>query len=438
MNAPNTYEGNAYFRPASAEEECLYQFLRESVQTWPPDKVLDDFYQLFFRGRLPRHEPIISALMVIVNSSQADYFHFILNRCCHILINYWQLYPHFQPAVPKLIDLFERLTESRPQSYERSGNRLQSLLTHFVTTDQFLKLQRLGRVISRNSENSLGQLINRYPYLYEHCLLSEDSSYEHIQTVKHFKKRIQRHFEIDMSRYLTAELRQDRQRRDQEPLIWTPHQGAHSQRTGKNPTFLPNQELSQALFTFAGPIEPGGLSGRDYSRRAFNQVMQASNYGNFKEGLFQYLTASIDTSYGRQQFNKRLEERLMTTLPQCRDQRPSESLLLRTSCQLLNFMVVENTRNPEHYVFVDLITNLGATTTVRLLLRLVLLCGKVRPYLEKRLSVLFSHYESFTRAGVPWLVTALENLHLALTLNFGKLDISAFMPLVSPKAHRMT
>jgi len=54
----------------------------------------------------------------------------------------------------------------------------------------------------------------------------------------------------------------------------------------------------------------------------------------------------------------------------------------------------------------------------------VLICGKVKPYLEKRLAILFGHYEFSTREGVVWLVKALENVNLALTTNFGKVDVS--------------
>ncbi len=36
-----------------------------------------------------------------------------------------------------------------------------------------------------------------------------------------------------------------------------------------------------------------------------------------------------------------------------------------------------------------------------------------------------NHYESFTCAGVPWLVKMLENMQLALSVHFGKVDLSS-------------
>jgi len=75
-------------------------------------------------------------------------------------------------------------------------------------------------------------------------------------------------------------------------------------------------------------------------------------------------------------------------------------------------------------VFIDLISNLGPTQTTGLLLKIVLICHKVKAYLEKRLAILFAHYEFSTRTGVMWLVKALENVNLALSTNFGKVDVS--------------
>jgi hypothetical protein len=86
--------------------------------------------------------------------------------------------------------------------------------------------------------------------------------------------------------------------------------------------------------------------------------------------------------------------------------------------------VVESPQRPNHFIFVDLITNLGATLTIGLLLKIVLLCRKVKPYLEKRFAILFNHYESYTRDGVPWLITSLENLNIALSVHFGAADLS--------------
>jgi hypothetical protein len=148
----------------------------------------------------------------------------------------------------------------------------------------------------------------------------------------------------------------------------------------------------------------------------------APTYQAFKDELYEYLVTSAD--YGKGQFNRKLYDVLQNTLPQCNHQKPSEFLVLRTSSQLLNHLIVESAQKPEHYIFIDMITNMGVTRTVGLLLKLVLMCRKVKPYLEKRLSILFNHYEGFSSDGVPWLVKSLENLQVGFSIHFGKADLS--------------
>lgn len=85
---------------------------------------------------------------------------------------------------------------------------------------------------------------------------------------------------------------------------------------------------------------------------------------------------------------------------------------------------MESSQKPDHYIFIDMITNMGVTRTVGLLLKLVLVCPKVKPHLDKRFSILFNHYEGFSRDQVPWLVKSLESLQVAFSIHFGKADLS--------------
>jgi hypothetical protein len=85
--------------------------------------------------------------------------------------------------------------------------------------------------------------------------------------------------------------------------------------------------------------------------------------------------------------------------------------------------VVENAQCPNHAVFVDLTGNLGITTTISLLLKIVLICRKVKPYLEKQFAVLFKHYETSSQDSVTWLIDSLESLNVAFSINFGSLSL---------------
>jgi hypothetical protein len=187
---------------------------------------------------------------------------------------------------------------------------------------------------------------------------------------------------------------------------------------------LSARELGSALKQFVGKVQ-GNYTYRDVASSFLAHSNQTSSYKEFKEDLYEYLTASIDPAYGKRQFNDRLNAHLKNTLTISDAQKPTEFLILRTCSQLLNFLVVESPQRPHHFIFVDLITNLGATLTVGLLLKIVLLCRKVKPYLEKRFSILFNHYESSTIDGIPWLVQSLENWNIAASVHFGSADLSS-------------
>ncbi|MEC4985429.1 MAG: hypothetical protein SAJ37_08310 [Oscillatoria sp. PMC 1068.18] len=418
---------DCYFRQTSPREEQLYDHLLYCVQTESPKELLDRIRNLFIQGTDYTDSQIRSALLDIVNSKQAEQqFKYILNRCCHILVNRWQMQPHLQTAIPELVDLF---TELPPPGFTsaRGTRRIRSLVKDFTDSEQYLTLRRLAQVVNDKvgtNDNSnyqcVGSLINRYPYLYEYCLLSEDSSYEHQETVRQVQARIQHRFELDISQYVTYQVRR---------ASYSKRRQTSEISSVKNPTLLSDRELGASLKQFVGKVE-NGKTHRDLAENFLTQSHQIPSFRVFKDELYDYLTSSINTKYGQRKFNDRLYNQLKNTLPQSDSQKPDEFLLLRTSSQLLNFLVVESPQRPNHYVFVDLITNIGVTATIVLLLKILLICRKVKPFLEKRFSILFNHYESSTQDGVPWLVKSLENLHLAFSIHFGNADLSCLQQIM--------
>jgi hypothetical protein len=413
---------NNHIRYTTAEEQQLYDHLLYCVQVELPGQLIERFQRLFLDGARYVDPQIWLALEKVAMDKRAEQeFKFVLNRCCHILINRWQMQPQLQGAIPQLVSLFENPPDpKRVQS--RGARRLRQLVQMFTETEQYLTLRRLSQVVSDSAEangsRQVGTLIQRYPYLYEHCLLSEDSSYEHQQTVRQIQARVQRRFELDLSQYVTYQVRRAQAIRSQskEALdrIIQPVQ---------NPTLLSDRELAAALKQYVGKVH-GSNTYRDIAQSFLTHSSQTGSYKEFKDDLYEYLTASIDPAYGKRQFNDRLHTHLINTLPQWDSQKPTEFLVVRTCSQLLNFLVVESPQRPNHFIFVDLITNLGAIFTTGLLLKIVLLCRKVKPYLEKRFAILFNHYESAMRDGVPWLIQSLENLNVALSVHFGSADVS--------------
>ncbi|ACK70431.1 conserved hypothetical protein [Gloeothece citriformis PCC 7424] len=406
------------------QEQLLYDYLLARVRNDTPDNLLEDFRELFIEGRSFKEAHVYAALESLVKAKEAEErFNFCFNRCCHILINRWQMQLDYQYAIPELINLLDNLAPGR-QGVSTTSNRLRILIKDFTLSDHYVKLERLARIIDDKDKNSnsIGTLINRYPYLYDHCLLSDGSSEEHQQTVRQIKRKIEKEYEINLSRYVTYQVR----------LAKLSQQSSTSSgsmgliQPVSNPTLLSDRELSRSMKQYVGRVE-GGYSYKSLSQNFITHSSYTSNYQTFKNDLYDYLVSSFENRRGK--FPQKLYTVLQNTLPDCNSQKPTEFLMLRTSSQLLNYLVVESSQNPQHYVFIDLISNMGVTHTIGLLLKIVLICKKVKPYLEKRFSILFNHYEGFSRDGAPWLVKTLENLQLAFSLNFGKVDISSLQQL---------
>ncbi|MBW4691485.1 MAG: hypothetical protein KME27_06915 [Lyngbya sp. HA4199-MV5] len=415
-------------RHIDQEEQQLYDHLLRLVQFELPSQLIERFRALFVDGVGYPDADIVAAINKIASSKAADQeFRFVLNRCCHILINRWQTRPQLQTAIPELISLFET-TPARPvteYSRARSVRRMRELVKGFVDSEQYVTLRRLSQVMNQAADlhtppahEPIGALIRRYPYLYEHCLLTDGSTYEHQQTIRQLQAKAQRQYEVDLSQYVTYQVRRSQLDRE-----GSAHMGSRVLQPVKNPTLLSDQDLCRALKQFAGKSQSAGTY-RDSAQRFLTHTNQTPTFQSFKDDLYEYMTASVDPEYGRRQFNQQLYSQLKSTLPESNDQKLNDFLIVRTCSQLLNFLVVESPQRPNHFVFVDLISNIGSTLTTGLLLKIVLICRKVKPYLEKRFSILFNHYEFCRRDGVHWLVEAMETLNLALSTNFSTIDLS--------------
>lgn len=404
------------------EEQHLYDHLLECVRVETPDELLRRFRLLFGSGMgYPDHE-VWQSLKKIVDSPFVEKdFKFILNRSSYILINHWLMQPKLHSAIPELVALFD--LESAGPSRSRTSQRLRDLVLAFQNTEQYMALKRLANLVQQTSEWSsssnkpLGTLVRRYPCLYKYNLLTTDSTDEQRRTIRKIKRHMQHQFERDLARYATYKLLNGNSLNG----LTSTHLAQNLQ-SPNNPTLLSDRHLDRALQQFGGKID-GSNTYRDLAQRFLTYSSQGQCYRDFKDDLYAYLVSSIDSKYGRNQFNQRLYSQLQTISPEQDFHQLNDVLLIGTCCKLLNFLVVENAQSPNHAVFVDLTGNLGITTTIGLLLKIVLICRKVKPYLEKQFSILFKHYEACTRDSVIWLIDSLENLNIAFSINFGGLSL---------------
>lgn len=421
---------NHHYHDCYHEQQLIYQHLLKLVQKESLDQMLARFRSLFIeRANYP--EPEILPILDKITASKAapEEFKFFLNRCCHILINYWHMNPLLHRVISDLISLFNTIPTTYKVNNLRSReiSHLRELVKQFVGSEQYLILQRFTQVVNethplakRRDNQPLMTLIRRYPYLYEHYLMTEDSTFEQKETVRHFQSQVQNKFEIDLSQYVTYKVR-----RIQMLQNTTTAEANRILRSVNNPTLLTDSELYTTLKYFVGKVEHGNTY-HESAQQFIKYGGQAANFRNFKNDLYEYLISSVDNSYGKKQFNQKLYKYLQNILPQADEQKVNDLLLMRTCGNLLNFLVVHNKSSPQHFVFLDLISNQGTVPTMGLLLKIVLICRKVKPHLEGKFAILFNHYENSTTNSVSWLVETLEQLNIAFSINFGGIDLSFF------------
>jgi hypothetical protein len=304
--------------------------------------------------------------------------------------------------------------------------RLRQLLQLYLQGDDYIKLKRLNAVLNGDNagkkdtiaEQPLGTLITRYPYLYAHTLVSEERTAENVETIKRVQQNLRQQQETNLSHYLTYQVRRSRLK------VQLGRDVADNLPAVANPTLLSTKDLGMAFGQFAGKAE-GNASYQDLSRSFVSQLQMQPIIKTFKGDLYDYIVSGVDLSYGKRSFNDRLYKIIYNISPDRDYQQLDEIGLLRTCTHVLNHLVVESPRNPQHFIFMDMISNLGAVFTTGLLLKIVLICQKVKPLLESRLSILFNHYENSQCKGVPWLIKSLENWNVAGAIHFGKIDASS-------------
>lgn len=399
----------------SSDEQVIYAHLQSCVETEQPQHLIQRFFNLFIQGGEYPDLAVNLALGRIVDSDLANIeFQYVLNRSCYILINRWRKQPRHQWAIPELINSFEQTPSGLPSCW--TAKRLRSLVKRFIETEQYQALRRLSKVFEEKIEanqkeknDNVEGLISRYPYLYDHCFLTDDSPDEQRQEIREMRMQAQETWEHDLSQYLTFK-RTPREQRLILPGV-------------ENPTLLTDKKLNFAVKHFTGKVD-GYHTYNDLAYIFANQSQQARTYRTFKEEFYEYLSSTVDTKYGKNHFNNRLYRELQATLSHNDSQKVNATLIAGTCRKLLNFLVVESPQQPHHFVFLDLSSNIGVTRSIGLLLKIVLFCRKVKSDLEKRFSILFNHYSTFPRNKVFWLVEALENLNIAFSLNWGSLKFN--------------
>jgi hypothetical protein len=431
-----------------ADAECLYRHWLTVKTVESYEQLLDRCHGLFIEGRGDPQPAAALARMVASKWAERE-FGLVINRCCYILINHWWWSPHGHEATAGLVNLLKAFPTSETDS--DAVQRLQALVRQFTQSQQYAALDRWGWAAKEPPKTShevksrpIGESINRYPMLYRHYLLEYDSGEWGLHVIKQRQAEREKQFEESLLRY-------------------TRRRSPASSRSSllpnaDNPTLLSEPELEAAIHQFAGKTADARTY-QDAARLLIAKSNQAPTYQAFKQHLYEELTAFVryayrennrdrptDYDYGKHRFNDWLDERLRNILPEQDDRKPHVALRVQTCARLLDLLLdIPHNQRGHHFIFVDLTNNLGATFTVGLLLKIVLICYDGKPNLEaikahlaKRFAILFKHYEQklSVQDGVNWLVDCLENWMVAASIHFGRSEVSMWKTLLTTRSNQ--
>lgn len=431
------------------DAEFLYRHFRTIRKVESHSKLIDRFRRLFIEGFGYPEPAIQSALYRIVNSKWANWsFSAILNRCCYILINDWS---HKKTetekigleAIAGLVALFNNLPTTDIDS--SVVLRLRQLVQQFTQTEEHQALQRRvwadkepPKTRQDAQTRPIGELIGRYPFIHSHYLLDYDSCEWGQRVIKKRQEQQEKRFETQLLRYASY-LRQRSQRQETVSIVVV-----------ENPTLLSDQHLKAAIRkfvdkaatsqTFQDSVRKSRLS-QDLSYSAFKQCIQ-KDLTTFVREAHRAKHSEATFDYAGHRFQRWLQERLREIQPESNDRQLTDALRVQTCAELLDcFLAHPCDRAGHHLMFIDLIGVLGATDTIGLLLKIVLLCQgesnleAIKLHLSKRLAELFKYYErsvSIT-GGAAWLIDCLENWMVAGSIRFSKIGATQWWTVLLDK-----
>lgn len=442
------------------DADLLYSYLQDLRKIESDGSfIIEHFKDLFIDGEGYPDPDAQACVYRLVNSEWAEReFCYVLNRCCYIFINHWWrqtgglLQPEleFKKATHDLVALFQEPSQI-PASFQ-VVEKLRNLVDKFTRSPQYETLQRYARIAGQSFQESntsgdgsesqaekiqLCNLVHRYPCLYRFYVQDTTTNSLGYKAVSQWQLHQEQRFENDLYAFAATQL-------------FTPDSGSHHADSSPvaNPTLLSDSHLQNAIRQFVGGSDDALSSHRKAAAQFAKQIKQARHLRRAKDELHEYLAeALLDTvssgSKFRDRFQDWLHQRLREILSQQDHHKTRDSMLLQTCEQLIEMLVASpDIEQPQkHGFFISLHGNVGATTTITLLLKLLLLCDNLfqgakevvdmmKLRVSRQFAGLFRHYEHQFREDAQWLTECLDNLTVALAIHFGTEGYSRWVDLL--------
>ncbi len=380
-------------RTGSTEQsqESIYEYFLEIVKACSAEIVLGEFARLFIQSAGSDRSDVSQSLHELTFANNEENFRNTLKRTCYILVNNWDTSRNYQ-AIHDLIKLF---SDPALQRYTTSTalRRIRNWVANFVRSQDFKELELFA---SRHLPDRHAHWKQRYnSFLLATQYVNPQNSQEQRRAARILSRKLREQFKFKLAMYV-----------------------AHSQRNPLdakqelNPTALGDEAL---LLVKTLAIRRGSYSYANLARLFISQTKHLS-YGDFKVSLNNYLVFSLDNTGIAVTLKRSLTRRFETLYEDMHYEPLNQTLLLKTCKRTIELLTTENHHDPS-MVFVSLVSGGNPLVWATILLKTILICPQVRPYLEACVARLIQHYEHVPADDCQWVIHFLEVLNIALAIH---------------------
>ncbi|MDC0832378.1 AAA-like domain-containing protein [Geitlerinema sp. CS-897] len=397
--------------------------LQGSLRTQSPAKFIEWFDRAFVRGDETVDREVSEILRHLVTRETCDEFAKLLHRCCYIVINSWQIRPAYKTYIPDFLAVFNSINlEGDRVGLSFCVDRLRQFIFYFTRTHEYLALQFLFKNLrqpkkTRIKSSYIADKIGRYNFLGSYFESTIQGSSDNRKKVEEIIRTRQWRFANKLYRYSKYLHRGRSERQFLEPSVDS--QDTILQSQYKNPTLLNDIALVRAFHEF----QSGQVRAKDF----FTSSSIFETYRDFKQSLFQYLTADlyINSPEFKKRFLNELEDYILKIHCEADRRKPNNILVMQT-CQMTLDYLLADPENKRHIYLSNFLANLGSLPLMVMLVKTILISTPTKSDLEYRIFRLVERYQTDPFDPEHWLVESLENLNVGFTVGFTPLEFPEF------------
>jgi len=370
-------------------QQRVYVLFLESVRQCSPDRVLREFAQLFIHLSAQGSPSVHAALTTLLSAGNESDFRYMLQRCCYILVNNWNITGNYQYA-HYLIELFLDPAINQPTKITELKT-LRNWVRNFANSENYESLKLfIGGHTSHWS--------NRYSdYLLTSQYVDMQNSVEQRQLAIALSQRIKSKFKFDLA-------------------LYTARSNSKIGECGlNNPTGLGNEVLYLIKIILTKQRK---ISYRSSANLFLNQLGNDSLF-DFKIRLHQYLDLPKDGIRDALEVVELFETELVAKLYEFYDRYDhnpiSQSLIHKTCNRLISCLTIDQNGEPSE-LFTVMLHYGNPLNFVIIFLKIILICEASRIHLETCIACLIKYYSRYTEDECRSLINFLDIFNVTFSI----------------------